>query len=413
VGHGIAVDSSGNAYVTGGTTSTNFPTAFPLQASLAGSENAFVAKLNAAGSDLVYSTYLGGSGSDYGTGIAVDSSGNASVAGVTSSKDFPTVNPLQARLASRLSNGFVAKISPLPAPVVTLSPPSVAFGSQVVGTTSSAQSVTLTNSGPGSLTIASATVSADFALATTGTSCPYSGGAVAPGGTCTVDVTFTPTATGPLSGSVTIVDNDHGIASSTQTVSLSGTGADFTLAVASGYSSSQSVSPGQTATYTLSVGGEGGFNQAVTFTCAGAPSESTCTVSPNPATVGSSATSVTVTVTTTASSASAPRTFPPLQPRLPRPQVMLMLAALLAAGAWLIRDWREEGASRGRAVLLPLAAGLLLAVMATTCGGGGGGGGGSTNPGTPAGSYALTVTGTFGSGSTALSHSIALTLSVS
>lgn len=90
-----------------------------------------------------------------------------------------------------------------------------------------------------------------------------------------------------------------------------------------------------------------------------------------------------------------------------------MLAALLAAVAWLIREWREEGASRGRAALVPLAAGLLLALVMTTCGGGGGGGGGSSNPGTPAGSYTLTVTGTFGSGSTALSHSITLTLNVS
>ena len=58
--------------------------------------NAFVAKLNAAGSALVYSTYLGGSGDDSGHGIAVDSSGNAYVTGYTDSTDFPTVNPFQA-----------------------------------------------------------------------------------------------------------------------------------------------------------------------------------------------------------------------------------------------------------------------------------------------------------------------------
>src|SRR5208282_6129933 len=62
-GYAIAVDTSGNAYVTGYTESSNFPTANPLQATIGGYQNAFVAKINAPGSALVYSTYLGGSGS--------------------------------------------------------------------------------------------------------------------------------------------------------------------------------------------------------------------------------------------------------------------------------------------------------------------------------------------------------------
>jgi len=112
---GIAVDGSGNAYVTGWTSSTNFPTASPLQPALAGGSDAFVAKLNAAGSALLYSTYLGGSGSEAeflsSTGrIAVDGSGNAYVTGVTSSRDFPTVNPLQPALAGFLDT-FVAKLN--------------------------------------------------------------------------------------------------------------------------------------------------------------------------------------------------------------------------------------------------------------------------------------------------------------
>ena len=79
---GLAVDSSGNAYVTGCTQSTNFPTASPLQASNGGGAcDGFVTKINAAGTALVYSTYLGGSGVDAGFGIAVDSSGNAYVDG--------------------------------------------------------------------------------------------------------------------------------------------------------------------------------------------------------------------------------------------------------------------------------------------------------------------------------------------
>jgi Beta-propeller repeat len=91
LGYGIAVDSSGNAYVAGDTESINFTGAgsSPIQSSLSGSDDAFVAKLNATGTALVYSTYLGGSGADGAVGIALDSSGNAYVTGITFSTDFP------------------------------------------------------------------------------------------------------------------------------------------------------------------------------------------------------------------------------------------------------------------------------------------------------------------------------------
>src|SRR5207248_3313893 len=98
VGSGIAADASGNAYITGSTDSSNFHTVNPLQAVLGGGNDAFVAKFNSQGSALVYSTYLGGSGSEGGFGIAVDGSGNAYVTGVTSSSNFPMANPLQAAL---------------------------------------------------------------------------------------------------------------------------------------------------------------------------------------------------------------------------------------------------------------------------------------------------------------------------
>ncbi len=107
--YGIAVDSSGNAYVTGITESTNFPTASPLQAGNSGERDAFVAKLSSAGS-FVYSTYLGGSGDDRGSAIAVDSTGNAYVAGYTESSNFPTASPLRASY-SGLGDAFVAKLN--------------------------------------------------------------------------------------------------------------------------------------------------------------------------------------------------------------------------------------------------------------------------------------------------------------
>ena len=111
-GYGIAVDSAGNAYVTGSTTSSNFPTLNPLQPHLEGEANAFVAKLNPTGSALVYSTYLGGSVDDVGMGIAVDNAGNAHVTGGTESTNFPTKNPLQPTYGGGYNNAFVAKINP-------------------------------------------------------------------------------------------------------------------------------------------------------------------------------------------------------------------------------------------------------------------------------------------------------------
>ena len=89
-GYGIAVDSSGSAYITGLTDSTNFPTLNPIQGTYGGGYyDAFVTKLNPSGSALVYSTYLGGNGNEYNPSIAVDSSGSAYVTGETYSSNFP------------------------------------------------------------------------------------------------------------------------------------------------------------------------------------------------------------------------------------------------------------------------------------------------------------------------------------
>ena len=109
----IAIDAAGTAYVTGGTTSTNFPTVGALQPTLAGFGDAFVAAVNEAGSALVFSTYLGGSGlqPDLGAAIAVDGSGNAYVVGDTGSVDFPTMHALQAAFGGGDSDSFVAKLS--------------------------------------------------------------------------------------------------------------------------------------------------------------------------------------------------------------------------------------------------------------------------------------------------------------
>ena len=110
-GYAIAVDAAGHAYVTGQTTSTNFPTANPLQATNAGLADVFVTKLNAAGSHLLYSTYLGGSNDDLGYDIVVDAAGHAYVTGFTPSTNFPTANPVQATYGGGFDDAFVAKLN--------------------------------------------------------------------------------------------------------------------------------------------------------------------------------------------------------------------------------------------------------------------------------------------------------------
>ncbi len=232
-GAGIAVDSSGIAYVTGSTVSLTFPIASPIQAtcgSCEGVSTAFVAKLNAAGSALLYSTYLGGSLNDQGFGIAADSAGNAYVTGLATSTNFPvTPGAFQPTLHSGdlcggayitpCTSAFVAKLSP--APYTNLSGSSLSFGSVLVDATSPTQSVVLTAGGDAQLNLTSITASGDFALVTTGTSCPYGGGPIAFQATCTIDVSFKPTATGNRTGTATITDNAPG---SPHLIQLSGTG---------------------------------------------------------------------------------------------------------------------------------------------------------------------------------------------
>jgi len=107
---GIAVDSSGDAYVTGWTSSAAFPTASPMQSTIAGAKDAFVAKLSPAGNTLLYSTYLGGANSDSGYAIAVDAAGNAYIAGGTYSSNFPVLSAYQNSLKGQ-QNAFVTKLN--------------------------------------------------------------------------------------------------------------------------------------------------------------------------------------------------------------------------------------------------------------------------------------------------------------
>ena len=115
-GNAIAVDPSGSAYVTGSTTSANFPvSAGAFQPNLGGIQNAFVAKLDPTGSSLAYSTYLGGSSSDSGNAIAVDAAGSAYIGGSVRSGNFPVTDGatiMEVASPNYYSTAFVASLNP-------------------------------------------------------------------------------------------------------------------------------------------------------------------------------------------------------------------------------------------------------------------------------------------------------------
>ncbi len=131
------MDASGNAYVAGYTSSLDFPTANGVQAGFNGLYDAFISELNAAGNGLTFSTYFGGTGSDEAMGIALDSNANIFTGGETSSFDLATRTPIQASNTSG-TTGWVARIG------VTSAPPQVPSVGSVSPSTGNGNTVTFT-----------------------------------------------------------------------------------------------------------------------------------------------------------------------------------------------------------------------------------------------------------------------------
>jgi Beta-propeller repeat len=153
---GIAVDSSGNAYVAGFTSSGDFPTVNAYQSMLQGTQNAYLAKLGSTGSTLLYSSYLGGTGVDFARGIAADDNGNAYVVGYTNSSDFPVQNALQAVYGGGLNDAFIAKFNTAVSSSVSL------IYSTFLGGTGDDQATTVAIDSSGDAYIAGSTTSTNF-----------------------------------------------------------------------------------------------------------------------------------------------------------------------------------------------------------------------------------------------------------
>ncbi len=270
-------------------------------------------------------------------------------------------------------------------PGVSLSPlGGLAFGAVAVGTTSVIQTATLTNNGGVPLAIASITASGSFALAPGANTCPAS---LAPAAVCSVGIVFMPTTAGISAGTVTFSDNTQ---NSPQSLALSGTGIDFTLAPDG--PTAYTIATGQTATYTLLLTSQTGLTGNVSFICAGRPPHGLCTVNPGNAALGTT-TVLTVTVATGLTTATA---NPPGTPRI------LWFALLVPIG--LLATPRRTRKAILTLSLLALAACGTARTIPTTAS--------PTTPivltPTPSGTYNLVVTGT----ASGLTRSVNLTLTV-
>jgi hypothetical protein len=278
---------------------------------------------------------------------------------------------------------------------------SLTFGARPVGSTSSAEVTTVTNSGGLPLTISGISITGadagDFAQTNT------CGASLAGGASCAVSVTYTPAAAGTRSAAVSFTDNAPG---SPQMIALSGTVEDFTIAANA--PTSQTVTPGQAANYSITVSPLLGFNQTVTFSCSGTPAQSTCTFTPSSVTLdGADSAMVNVALVTTAASSSL------AQPASGRGRGLFAALSGALGMACLVVVAGRRGRRHLRVFYGLAFLGLLLIGMTMpACGGNSGSGSGGGGGGTPTGTYTVAVTGTYTGDSAKLTHSTSVKLVV-
>jgi hypothetical protein len=515
----MTLDSSGNVYVSG-VSGPGLPLQNPIDANpptlafgTEGPVRPFISEISSSSHTLVFSSYVAEDFMSYTIGefinsVAVDPGGNVYLAGeseISSSTPnysflpifnamqpaFNTVNcgPLNCALTNPpVRDGFVIKISPSAGAAAAVAPGALVFGPTVVGSITAAQTATISDLGTTGLTVSNIAVSGDFAIQSN--NC----GSVAPsGGSCAIQVTFTPTALGTRNGALTITDSSAG---SPRQIALTGTGATGnltpsaisltfpnqamattsgaqTIILTAGAAAIQSfniqtsgdfsetnncgisdpafftcallvyftptttgprtgiititdsapnspqiismtgtgiaaigigVAPasppvalivaGSTASYSLTIGGEG-LSGTASLSCTGAPAGATCSVPPTVSVSATSATTFAVTVTTTPRTAAASRFVGPYS--FPS----ILLALVFAFVAFLGRHTTSRWVHRWALGLFLLASlGALY-----SCGGGNA----ATSPsGTPAGIYQIAISARLGS----TSQSTSLTLNV-
>jgi hypothetical protein len=244
----------------------------------------FVTQLNAAGNALTYSTYLGGNGPDFGQAIAVDSTGDPYITGSTSSTNFPAIaGSYKSTLTGTAGNAFIAKIDAANNASISIVPNTLNFGNETLSVASPLQQITIVDPSTAPLTITQILVAAVGTSSTVFTETDNCLGTIPAGGYCTMNVAFTPASTGNVTDTITITDNAGAIPGTQQTITLTGSGVTSATAVtvsptSLSFSSQKvgTISPPQSVTITntgtatlnitgISAGSSGDFSQ--TNTC--------------------------------------------------------------------------------------------------------------------------------------------------
>ena len=262
-------------------------------------------------------------------------------------------------------------------PSASVSPGSLTFASQEIGTSSASQPVTLTNSG--NATLANIAVAISGSNATSFAQSANCGTSLPAGNSCSIAVTFTPTAAGAATAVLTITDS---AATSPQSVTLSGSSPQSPIAIStqSGGSTSSTVTAGRPASYALAITPVQGYAGTVSFSCSNLPANASCSFNPSSLTfTNGSAVNFTVTIATQS----------PTSAELITSSLTPVLAGLVLIVPLVNR--------RTRARLSAIAAVLIVLGAAGICGCGGGssGSGGSSNPGSPMvppGTYTVQLT---------------------